>query len=115
MKQQRLSATISNVGTSWTEAQVDQIPDKIKIIRVRAHVVSGTGTQVALSVREQPESTQAQDTVLEYSLTPEPLDSSEEILAFAKKARHSATGSLYILVKCNTAGNEVVVKMDYEY
>jgi hypothetical protein len=55
--------------TSWAEQEILGVPHGFHIVRARALITSGTGTTLALSVRESSVPTEDTDIVLQYGLT----------------------------------------------
>jgi hypothetical protein len=109
----RKKITISNVGTSWTEVSEVGFPDKFVITRVRAEIRSGTGTQVALSIRQKTNPVNQEDIILEYDLVTT-LDYLEDALAIMSKRRDRDLGTLYIAAMCDVGTtNEVVITLEY--
>jgi hypothetical protein len=108
------SIVVENVGTNWVEVSILNVPDRIKVVRVRAEILQGAGTSVALSLRERSEPTSVLDIAIEYSLTASPLDRPESIWLFPHKKTHSAAGTVYVAVKADSGTNSIRVKFDYE-
>jgi hypothetical protein len=113
---EEISTTINNVGTSFVSVGVSG-PAKYQIHRARAILLSGTGTSLALRVRQKDT---AQETKLEYSLTAGGIDSLEtadEILIYTKErsAAVNGTGTTYIGVQCDAGTtNSIYVALDIE-
>lgn len=113
--QQELIATFTNVGTTFAgSSQAVSGPAKYQIHRARALLVSGTGTSVALRVRQKDD---AKETKLQYSLTATEIDSIEtqDNIVIHTKERTNNNGNTYIAVKVNSGSDtEVYVALDIE-
>lgn len=112
----RKSVLIRSVGTSFTELESPGWPDRFIILRVVAELLSGSGTEVAVSIRQRSNPTQLEDTVLEYDLT---TDLDDEIrngaLCQPRKRKDTDIGSLYVAAKADSGSNNVVrITLEFE-
>lgn len=113
---EHISTTIQNVGTNFVQTTVSLQPLKFIIHRARAEITVGTGTQVALSVREKSSPTDVIDIALEYTLTADPLDSGESVFFESQTpaSNNEDIGTVYLAVKCNSGTNTVRVTLTIE-
>ncbi len=110
----RKFVTIAAVGTSWIEASITNLPDKIVITRAIAHTTSGTATELALRVSQRSNPSEGSDQIiLEYDLVTT-LDYTEEALAIPFKRRDIDLGTMYVAVKADTTGNTCKVTLEYQ-
>lgn len=116
MAKDDFSATFTNVTNSWTGDYIAS-PAKYKILRAWAKVSDGPATQIALRVAKDNDPNTIR---LEYTLTPDPLDSVEEqdnVHVFTKKrdAKANGAGLTWVQVKTNNSTESTVhVIIDYE-
>jgi len=115
----RLKTIVRQATTSWTEIPIRNAPLRLKIKRIRAELIAGSATQIAISVREVSDPTYAIDTPLEFNiLGPSPIDSREDIYIETKPypKNNSIKGNLYIAARTNTddTDNDVKVYLDIE-
>lgn len=112
----RIRVGFNGVGTSWVTKEVTGVYPKFLIIRARAEIVSGAGTEVALRVAETDNLITTLQIPIQYALDESPLDSREgDILVHAKRAGNKVGGSIWIAVKVNSGSNSVVyVNLDIE-
>lgn len=107
----------ANVGATFVELTMPNIPRKGWIRRVRADVTAGTSiNQVSLSIRESAGGSGLAE-ILAYALAAEPLDSEENI--FYEVTPTDITegmGSLFVGVRVDnaTADHVVAVQFDIE-
>ena len=113
MPTERIRMTFNNVGTTWVEQEIDGVPARFYITRVRAEISSGIGTQVALSIREQSDPDSALDVPLQYGLTDNPLDSAENEFAQANRTSNRTlnTGKMWVAVRCDAGTNTIEVAL----
>ncbi len=104
--------TFTSVGTDFVEKELLGFPDRFRIIRAKAEIKNGTGTQVALSIRVRSNPTDSDDIALEYSLVQE-LDYQESQVVRPFKVRDTDIGKLFIAVGCDQGTNTVVVAIEY--
>jgi len=109
----RKSITISNVTTSFTEQTLTGFPDKFAITRVAAEILSGSGTTVAVAIRQRAGATSPEHVVLEYDLV-STFDYVENALVQSYKVRDSDLGSIYVAAKCD-AGTDNSIRITLEY
>lgn len=111
----RLTKTLTSVGTAFVEDSIN-CPLRFYITRVRAEVIEGNATQVAVSIRESYHPTNDIGVTIEYDLTTDPLDSGEYV--FFKSSSVDDTnellGVIYFAAKCDTADNTVLISLDIE-
>lgn len=121
MPKSRIEVKIPNVGTQFVVVGISNQPARYSILRARAEILSGPATQVALKVMER-ESGPDISTILEYTLSDNPIDAWEngEIFFYARERaglNNTGTGTTFIGVKCNTqdnngGGNTIEVHLD---
>lgn len=105
----------TNVGTDWVEQELPNLPPILVIKRVRAEIQSGTGTEVAVSLREKSNPSSVLDIALEYSLTTSPLDSGEDLYLWSSNTfKNSSNKKAFVAVKVDS-GSDTVVKVRIEY
>jgi hypothetical protein len=114
LKPARITTTIENVGTGWSTVEIST-PAEFVINRARANISSGDGTTVALRVSETSAAS-GTDVVLEYSLTTNPLDSTESIYfrTSSRNKDNKELGKTWVSVKCDSGTSAVEVKIDID-
>lgn len=117
MSEGRIRFTVEDVGTEWVEVEIVDQPLQFYITRVRAIILSGSGTQVALQVREASEPSSTNDIPIEYALASD-WDSLEPFLGIESvpnPSLESATGKMWIAVKVDSGSDSVIdVLVQYE-
>jgi|GEM_PF-6601257 len=107
----------ANVGTVVVELEMENLPRKGWIRRVRADVTAGTNIlNVSASIRESAGGTGLAE-ILAYALAAEPVDSEEDIYYEATVSDITlGTGSLFIGVAVDdaTLDHVVAVQLDIE-
>lgn len=111
----RKSVTVGSVTTSWTEVQVLGFPDKFIITRAKAELISGSGTMVALSIRQRSAPTLTEDIALEYDLASDIDDEIRNgVLVMPVKRRDTDIASIYVACKSDSGTtNKVRVTLEY--
>jgi hypothetical protein len=113
----KIRYTFTDIDTDWTQVAITT-PARYTIIRARAEIISGSGTKVALRVKEADTAYDI-DTVLEYDIgtVSHPLDSMEDIQVVPLQ-RDSVTNNntrTYFAVKCDTGTDNLVkISIDIE-
>lgn len=109
----RLYADFTDVGTDWSMIEVQNVSSEYMVFRVRVFIVSGTATQVAFKLCEDP-SGEVRHTPLEYTLTANEIDSLEEVHFITRKRNQNNkdVGSTFLFCKCDTTGNALEVILD---
>jgi len=109
----RVTGTHTTTGTSMEELTGLTVPARVVIRRVRAVKNSGSGTTIALEVRETSGATAGLPIVLEYSATATKIDS-EELMFAQPTAVDGQFGTLFVAIQSSHAGDEITVSLDYE-
>ena len=108
----RVTGTHTTVGTSMEELTGFTVPAHLRIRRVRAVKNSGSGTTIALQVRETTGVSTGLPIVLEYAATAT-IDS-EELIYAQPSAVDGQYGTLYVAIQSTHAGDSITVSLDYE-
>lgn len=109
----RVTGTHTTVGTGMEEMTGLTVPAKCRIRRVRAVKNSGSGTTIALQVRETTGATSGLPIVLAYSATATEIDS-EEVMYAQPTAVDGQYGVLYVAIQSTHAADSITVSLDIE-
>jgi hypothetical protein len=109
----RVTGTHTTVGTSMEELTGFTVPAHLRIRRVRAVKNSGSGTTIALQVRETTGVSTGLPIVLEYAATATAIDS-EELMYAQPSAVDGQYGTLYVAIQSTHAGDSITVSLDFE-
>ena len=109
----RVTGTHTTVGTSMEELTGFTIPRRVRVRRVRAVKNSGSGTTIALQVRETTGVSTGLPIVLEYSATATEIDS-EEIMYAQPTTVDGQYGTLYVAIQSSHAADSITVSLDLE-
>jgi hypothetical protein len=105
--------TFRNIGTTWEEQEFPGFPDRFTIVRAKAEIKSGDGTEVALSIRQRSEPDDSDQIALQYALVDQ-LDYQESQVVISYKIRDIDVGKIFCAVKCDTGStNTVVLLLEY--
>ena len=104
----------TNIGTDWTEKECTNMPSKLIITWIRARITSGSGSTVAIQIREKSGDSSEDGVALEYPLDAD-LDYLERSLVYCHKVKDSDPAKLYVAVKVDSGSNSsVTVTLEYE-
>ena len=109
----RVTGTHTTSGTSMEQLTGFTVPAHTRIRRVRAVKNSGSGTTIALQVRETTGVSTGLPIVLEYAATPTAIDS-EELMYAQPSAVDGQYGTLYVAIQSTHAGDSITVSLDFE-
>ncbi len=109
----RKTIIYNNVGTAWSEIEVNGFPDNFFLTSVKAIIIDGSGTEVAIRISERPSSSAIEAGILEYDLVAE-LNYEEDYPLICYKVKDTDFGSLFISTKVDT-GSDSKVKVILNY
>ena len=109
----RVTGTHTTASTNMEEMTALTVPAKCRIRRVRAVKNSGSGTTIALQVRETTGVSTGLPIVLAYSATATEIDS-EEVMYTQPPAVDGQYGALYVAIQSTHADDSITVSLDIE-
>ena len=109
----RVTGTHTTGSTNMEELTGFTVPNRVRVRRVRAVKNSGSGTTIALQVRETTGVSTGLPIVLEYSATATEIDS-EEIMYTQPTTVDGQYGTLYVAIQSSHAADSITVSLDLE-
>jgi len=109
----RVTGTHTTASTNMEELTGFTVPSRVRVRRVRAVKNSGSGTTIALQVRETTGVSTGLPIVLEYSATATKIDSEEEMYAEPTSV-DGQYGTLYVAIQSSHAADSITVSLDLE-
>lgn len=108
----RKSIILNDVGTSYVQQELLGFPDSIRIRRVTALKVSGSATTMGVRLKQRPDGSPIEDTVLEYPLAAT-VDEASDFVMFPYRIKDTDFGAIYVAAKADSSSNKIKIVIDY--